>query len=48
MSDVPIDDLLLPDTTPAMENDPAQAWEEDGGDGLEDDVLGDKPITPEV
>lgn len=54
MSDVPIDDLLLPDTTPALETDPTQAYEGggeeavDGADGLGDDLLGDKPLTPEA
>ena len=54
MSDVPIDDLLMPETSPAQESDPTQAydggWEEavDGGDGLEDHLLGEKPITPEL
>lgn len=54
MSDVPIDDLLLPETVPAQESDPTQAydggWEEaiDEGDGFEDHLLGEKPTTPEL
>ena len=54
MSDVPIDDLLLPDSAPVHENDPTQAydggWEEgiDQGDGFEDHLLGEKPTTPEL
>ena len=54
MSNVPIDDLLLPETVPAQQNDPALAydggWEEavDHGDGFEDHLLGEKPSTPEL
>ena len=54
MSDVPIDDLLLPETVPAQESDPAQAydggWEQalEEGDGFEDHLLGEKPTTPEL
>ena len=53
MSDVPIDDLLLPETAPAQ-SDPTQAydggWEQalDEGDGFEDHLLGEKPTTPEL
>jgi hypothetical protein len=54
MSDVPIDDLLTPEVTPAHEADPAQAydggWEQalEEGDGFEDHLLGEKPTTPEL
>lgn len=54
MSDLPIDDLMTPDVVPAHESDPVQdatdgGWEQavDEGDGLADDLLGDKPTTPE-
>ena len=53
MSDVPIDDLLYPDdltsgTDPVQDYD--AGWEEavDEGDGLEDHLLGEKPVTPEL
>jgi hypothetical protein len=54
MSDVPIDDLLLPDTVSPQQSDPTQAydggWEQalDEGDGFEDHLLGEKPTTPEL
>ncbi len=54
MSDVPIDDLLLPETVPSQPTDPTQAydggWEQaiEEGDGFEDHLLGEKPTTPEL
>ena len=44
MSDLPIDDLLTPETAPAHENDPVQAAAGSGWEpGVED---GEEPTTP--
>ncbi len=53
-SDVPIDDLLMPETVSAQAADPTLAydggWEQalEEGDGFEDHLLGEKPVTPEL
>jgi hypothetical protein len=54
MSDLPIDDVLSLDDLSSRGTDPNQAydggWEEalEEGDGFEDHLLGESPVTPEL
>ncbi len=54
MSDLPLDDVIGVDALGSAGTDPEQAydggWEQavDEGDGLEDHLLGEAPVVPEL